>query len=104
MTPAEPRGSLYDDVVVQVNVELDEALNNKAEAAAARRGMSKTAFIQAVLADALEDHGVSEARRAADEDEPTFPAFWWDTFIGKYDSEPVDDIDEFLYGPSNQVR
>jgi hypothetical protein len=70
----------------RIQIHIDEALDDAAEAEAARRGMSKAALIRETLAERLTD-------KVSEELDP------WSAMCGWLDDEPVDDIDEVLYGP-----
>ena len=72
-------------IQIHIDAELDEA----AEREAARRGISKAALIRESLAERLTVDG-TPAR------DP------WSAMCGWLDDDPVDDIDEFLYGPRPQ--
>lgn len=69
-------------IQIHINEELDEA----AEREAARRGISKAALIREALAERLTVKGAPA----------TDP---WEAMCGWLDDEPVDDVDEVLYGP-----
>jgi Ribbon-helix-helix protein, copG family len=70
----------------RIQIHIDEALDAAVTAEAARRGMSKAALIRACIA--------REVRVT-----PPPPDDPWDAMIGWLDDEPVDDIDDVLYGP-----
>ncbi len=71
----------------RVQIHLDESLDDAAAKEAARRGISKAALIrQALAAEVTTD-------RSAGGDP-------WEAMIGWLDNEPIDDIDEAIYGPS----
>jgi hypothetical protein len=82
---------VYHGDVHRVQIHLDDELDSAAAEEAARQGISKAALIRAALAREL------ERLRLAAVDNP------WQTLTGWLDDEPVDDIDEFLYGPSRTV-
>ena len=71
----------------RVQIHLEEELDRSAAAEAARRGISKAALIRLTLAREL----------AASPLRPTGQAGWAD-MTGWLDVEPVDDIDEVVYG------
>lgn len=68
----------------RVQFHIDEALDDAAAAEAARRGVSKAALIRESLARAVQ--------RPHRTDDP------WEALVGWLDDEPVDDIDEVVYG------
>jgi hypothetical protein len=68
----------------RIQFHIDEALDDAAEAEAARRGFSKAALIRASLAREL----------AVDERPATDP---WEALTGWLDDDPVDDLDAFAY-------
>ncbi len=70
----------------RIQIHIDEKLDDAAAAEAARRGISKAALIRASLA--------REVAPAAPDDDP------WGALIGWRDDDPVDDIDEVVYGPA----
>lgn len=69
----------------RVQIHLPAELDDAAGAEAARRGISKAALVREALGAML------GSREPATEDP-------WEGFIGILDGEPVDDIDEYLYG------
>ena len=70
----------------RIQIHIDAALDDAAAAEARRRGVSKAAFIRACVEEAV--------RQPLSEQEA------WKSLAGWLDSgEPVDDIDEYLYGP-----
>jgi hypothetical protein len=70
---------------------MDEELDQAAEAEAARRGISKAALIRASVAHELG----TDSAEAADP---------WDRISGWLDDDPVQDIDEAVYGPAIRPR
>jgi hypothetical protein len=70
----------------RVQIHLDEALDRAAADEAARRGISKAGLIRQTLARELRVEGTAG--------DP------WEDMIGWLDDEPVDDIDEVVYGPT----
>lgn len=72
----------------RIQIHLDESLDDAAATEAARRGLSKAALIRECLAAGLTRNGPGA----------TDP---WDAMIGWLDDEPVDDIDEAIYGPKS---
>ena len=70
--------------VKRIQIHLDEKLDRAAAAEAARRGVSKAALIRASLAKELGD------------EVPGGDA--WSALAGWLDDEPVDDIDDVIYG------
>jgi len=68
----------------RIQIHIDEALDDAAEAEAARRGLSKAALIRASLAHEL----------AVDERPATDP---WEAITGWLDDGPVDDLDAVIY-------
>ena len=71
----------------RVQIHLDESLDDAAAKEAARRGISKAALIRHVLAAEVATN-------------PSAAGDPWEAMIGWLDNEPVDDIDEAIYGPS----
>lgn len=67
-------------------MHIDEHLDAAAAAEAKRRGISKAELIRHAVARELDGSPAAE-------DDP------WDAMIGWLDDEPVDDIDEVVYGP-----
>ncbi len=72
----------------RVQIHLEESLDDAAAKEAARRGISKAALIRRALAAEV------TADPSAAGGDP------WEAMIGWLDDEPVDDIDEAVYGPS----
>jgi len=70
----------------RVQIHLDEELDRMAAAEAARRGISKAALIRVSLAKELTQ---STRDTAA-----------WAAMTGWLDVDPVDDIDDIVYGPT----
>ncbi len=70
----------------RIQIHIDDDLDVAAEAEAARRGISKAALIRATLAERLSVKDVKVV-------DP------WEAMSGWLDDEPVEDIDEVLYGP-----
>jgi hypothetical protein len=70
----------------RIQIHIDEALDAAVGAEAARRGISKAALIRASIAREV----------GATAPPPEDP---WDAMIGWLDDDPVDDIDDVLYGP-----
>lgn len=75
---------MYAGGVRRIQIHIDEALDDAAEAEAARRGLSKAALIRASLAREL---GVDQ-RPATDP---------WKALIGWLDDGPVEDLDAVVY-------
>ena len=71
----------------RIQIHIDDELDAAAEREAARRGISKAALIRESLADRLTVNGPPPAL------DP------WEAMCGWLDDEPVEDIDEVLYGP-----
>jgi Ribbon-helix-helix protein, copG family len=70
----------------RIQIHIDEALDAAVAAEAARRGVSKAALIRTCIA--------REVRvPAPPPDDP------WDAITGWLDDDPVDDIDDVIYGP-----
>lgn len=74
----------------RIQIHIDDELDAAAEVEAVRRGMSKAALIREALAERL-------AIMDAKPDDP------WEAMRGWLDDEPVDDIDEVLYGPRSRT-
>jgi hypothetical protein len=72
--------------VKRIQIHIEDELDLAAEAEAARRGISKAALIRESLAERLSIK--DPARR-----DP------WAAMIGWLDDEPVEEIDEVVYGP-----
>ena len=75
---------VYAGRVRRIQIHIDEALDDAAEAEAARRGLSKAALIRASLAREL----VVDQRPAADP---------WKALTGWLDDGPVEDLDAVVY-------
>jgi hypothetical protein len=73
-------------IMRRIQMHLDDALDRAAADEAARRGISKAALIRQTLARELQVDAAAGNP--------------WEEMIGWLDDEPVDDIDEFVYGPS----
>jgi ribbon-helix-helix CopG family protein len=71
-------------LVRRIQIHIDEALDDAAEAEAARRGLSKAALIRASLAREL----AGETRPDADP---------WQAITGWLDDGPVKDLDALIY-------
>jgi Ribbon-helix-helix protein, copG family len=72
--------------VRRIQIHLEDDLDRAAAAEAQRRGVSKAALIRESLAKELD-----RLRPGSDP---------WTDMVGWLTDEPVDDIDEELYGPS----
>lgn len=70
-----------------MQIHLAEGLDDAAAKEAARRGISKAALIRRALAAEV----TPDVAAGGDP---------WEAMIGWLDSEPIDDIDEAIYGPS----
>lgn len=70
----------------RIQIHIDDELDRAAETEAARRGISKAALIRESLASSLR----VPVEQSADP---------WEAMCGWLDDEPVDDIDEAVYGP-----
>ncbi len=68
----------------RIQIHIDEAMDDAAEAEAARRGLSKAALIRAALGRELGDAEVSGG-------DP------WQALIGWLDDGPVEDLDAVTY-------
>ena len=68
----------------RIQIHIDEALDDAAEAEAARRGQSKAALIRRALARELKV-------------QPSSPAGSWEAMIGWLDEGPVEDLDSVVY-------
>lgn len=75
---------VYTGRVRRIQIHIDEALDDAAEAEAARRGLSKAALIRASLAREL----VVDQRPATDP---------WKALTGWLDDGPVEDLDAVVY-------
>ncbi len=76
---------VYTALVRRIQIHIDEALDDAAEAEAARRGLSKAALIRASLAREL---------AVVDERPPMDP---WEALTGWLDDGPVEDLDAIVY-------
>jgi hypothetical protein len=74
------------DLVRRIQIHIEDELDLAAEAEAARRGISKAALIRESLAERL------SVQDAASRDP-------WEAMVGWLDDEPVEDIDDLVYGP-----
>jgi hypothetical protein len=75
---------MYPSTVKRLQISIERELDDALAVEAARRGTSKAALIREYVRDHLgRDRGRSDAL---------------DAIVGMSDAEPVDDIDEFLYG------
>jgi hypothetical protein len=70
----------------RIQIHIDETLDAAVKAEAARRGVSKAALIRSCIA--REVGAVAPAP-----DDP------WDAMTGWLDDDPVDDLDDVIYGP-----
>ncbi len=75
---------MYIGRVRRIQIHIDEALDDAAEAEAARRGLSKAALIRASLAREL----------VVDRGPATDP---WKALTGWLDEGPVEDLDAVVY-------
>jgi Ribbon-helix-helix protein, copG family len=75
---------MYNPAVRRIQIHIDEALDEAAEAEAVRRGQSKAALIRQALAHELQ----VQAPLAADP---------WVAMIGWLDDGPVEDLDHVVY-------
>jgi Ribbon-helix-helix protein, copG family len=75
---------VYTGHVRRIQIHIDEALDDAAEAEAARRGLSKAALIRASLAREL----------VVDQRPATNP---WKALTGWLDDGPVEDLDAVVY-------
>ena len=75
---------MYKSHVRRIQIHIDEALDDAAEAEAARRGLSKAALIRALLSREL----VADQRPATDP---------WKALTGWLDDGPVEDLDAVVY-------
>jgi hypothetical protein len=75
---------VYTYRVKRIQIHIDEALDDAAEAEAARRGLSKAALIRASLAREL----------AVDKLPATDP---WKALTGWLDDGPIEDLDAIVY-------
>jgi Ribbon-helix-helix protein, copG family len=69
----------------RIQIHIDESLDAAVAAEAARRGISKAAFIRSCIAREVRPPAPPSA-------DP------WADMIGWLDDEPVDDIDDVIYG------
>jgi ribbon-helix-helix CopG family protein len=72
----------------RIQIHIDDELDRVAESEAARRGISKAALIRESLASSLRSRLPLEPNGDA-----------WEEMCGWLDDEPVEDIDEAVYGP-----
>jgi hypothetical protein len=70
----------------RIQIHIDEALDAAVKAEAVRRGVSKAALIRSCIA-----REVGAAAPAPDDP--------WGAMTGWLDDDPVDDIDDVIYGP-----
>jgi hypothetical protein len=70
----------------RIQIHIDEALDRVVADEAARRGISKAALIRASIAREV-------GAPAAPPDDP------WGAMVGWLDDDPVDDVDDVIYGP-----
>jgi Ribbon-helix-helix protein, copG family len=70
----------------RIQIHIDETLDAAVKAEAARRGVSKAALIRSCIAREV-------GAPAPAPDDP------WDAMTGWLDDDPVDDIDDVIYGP-----
>ena len=77
---------MYTDGMRRIQIHIDETLDAAVKAEAARRGVSKAALIRSCIAREV------GAPAAA-------PGDPWDAVTGWLDDDPVDDIDDVIYGP-----
>jgi hypothetical protein len=70
----------------RIQIHIDETLDEAVAKEAARRGVSKAALIRSSIALAI--GGAASP-----------PADPWDAMVGWLDDEPIDDIDDMIYGP-----
>lgn len=75
------------DLMRRIQIHIDAALDDAAVAEAARRGISKAALIRACLRKELQT--TVETGDA------------WEAMIGWLDDDPVEDLDEAIYGSSH---
>lgn len=78
------RADFCNLVVRRIQIHIDEALDDAAEAEAARRGQSKAALIRQALARELQAQAPSEAGPR-------------EAMIGWLDDGPVEDLDSVVY-------
>jgi hypothetical protein len=69
----------------RIQFHIDEELDRAAAEEAARQGISKAELIRSCLAEKVQPQKAS--------DDP------WELIIGWLDDDPVEDIDEAIYGP-----
>jgi Ribbon-helix-helix protein, copG family len=70
----------------RIQVVIDPELDDRLEQEAAARGISKSALVRASV-----EHELSE---------PFDNGLW--KLVGMFDVEPIENIDEFLYGPISE--
>jgi hypothetical protein len=68
----------------RIQIYMDEVLDDRLEQEAAATGTSKAALIRACV-----------AQHYAEQHTPTDPL---DALVGRFEGEPVDDIDDVIYG------
>jgi len=73
-------------IMRRIQIHIDEELDEAVAQEAARRGISKAALIRSCIAREI---GAA----------PSPPADPWAAMVGWLDDEPVDDIDDVIYGP-----
>ena len=76
---------MYNPDVKRIQIHIEDELDVAAEAEASRRGISKAALIRESLAERLSIHDTASR-------DP------WEAMVGWLDDEPVEDIDEIIYG------
>lgn len=76
--------TMYPPSVKRLQISIERELDDALAVEAARRGTSKAALIREYVRDRL--------GRVPRQTDPL------DAIVGMSDAEPVDDIDEFLYG------
>jgi hypothetical protein len=70
----------------RIQIHIDETLDAAVKAEATRRGVSKAALIRSCIA-----REIGAATPASDDP--------WAAMTGWLDDDPVDDIDDVIYGP-----
>ncbi len=83
---------VYTVAMRRVQIHFDESLDRRSAQEARRLGISKAAFVRASVRSALEHV----------EAPPTTASDPWDSMVGWLDDEPVEDIDEVIYGSSHE--
>lgn len=76
---------MYDGIVKRLQIMIEEELDEALAVQARREGVSKAALIRRYVADNLR-------RLPPIEQDPIWQ------LVGSVDADPVEDIDEFLYG------